>query len=544
MFGVRFSFVATRSGLTRVRHYNNGDLIVRRDALAFAKKFGRAIDEPFYYRTVDFNLLHNETAIVVQVPFNLHERIALKLAKYESINRQSFKVSTDSADQNGSSTFSKLTLLEKLNILANSSLHVITTQAIVASEGSFRAAAGVVGVFHDFPTFLRRFFNVTNTRYSNEESNNFDQTSSSQSIGQKPASCYASSDSAQLPPECSDDNFSNRRVPSEPLKCGEIDSIDCLLIDNNGFIVASEQLEYIGRHLRVYEEAILSHLVQVGVFRQVNIKDNQAICEKSVLDSARDSASSQASAGASSFTLKSVFPMPGLFVKNICASLWHIATSFLTIILTLIQASKPTQAINLYQQQQQQQQQIAQLQLQIPSRTLLRPCVRTHTLYEMPPLPTITSQLVNKSDKRANLRSGHHKFINKCNCNAWFVYESVPKTNLLMLILGLSDFDCTRCAMSQQQQQDQSNQQPNDDIQTQTVDDTDTSTVCSKLEFESHLYKHNKQQDTCYSHHKDESQIHICGAAFANLTNIPKTLICICLLLSMLISRFRLSLNI
>lgn len=478
MLGVRFSFVATRSGLTRVRHYETGDPVIRNEALAFAKKHSRAIDETYYSRTVDFNMLNNDNATLIQVPFNIHERIRDRLNRYD-INQVLKLDSTHSLDSSNPSLLDSsnmdatldqetlprlnvkdMSLVEKLEILTNSSLHAIATQSIVVNEGAQKAVAGVTGVFYDYATFVLRFYNSTNSRFQD-----------SRPIT-KPASCFTGSSTDEA---CNTDD--------KPIKCGmSNDTIDCLLIDNNGYIVVSEDLNYIGRHLKAYDPTIMSRLINNGVFREINITDYQSVClkqeEKQVTSSALSSLIRPLA------RLTSV----GALINNFISALFYIPT-LMGFILNNPAFAQPSSPFGNKPQQTLQ----PMLSL-LPNKTYLRPCEKTLTLYETPP---------GSGSKSAPGSDSVEHFTTHCDCKAWFVYEQVPKTNLILLIVDTTD-DCRHGC---------------DSLPTQQVDPTDPidakyanteEQVCQMLERESQL--HRKKLDSCFSQHPDEGYIKLCGS--------------------------------
>lgn len=71
------------------------------------------------------------------------------------------------------------------------------------------------------------------------------------------------------------------------LQCGESsacmktcksDELDCYVVDNNGYVVVSENLRDSGRFFGEVRPPIMRQLVAEKVFRQVQISDYQAIC--------------------------------------------------------------------------------------------------------------------------------------------------------------------------------------------------------------------------------------------------------------------------
>lgn len=451
MFGVRFSFIATRSGLTRVRLFDPNNQIVKLEMLAFAKHHARAIDETFYSRTVDFNMLVNDTATVIQVPFNTHEKIRMILKSKDLTSHQSQNSQSESAEDMSSSDdthglqVSEMNFLEKLKLLANNSIHAIATQSLIISEGSQRAVVGVSGTFYDYPTFVLRFFSLTEQKFDSHSEMN--------------------------------DIKSNADIPSA-IKCGQTeDSIDCILIDNNGYIIVSEQLDFIGRHLRAYDPRLFDRLLKSKVFREVNITDYQAVCMRY-----EDKQQSQSSSNG--LNPLRAYKLIAVFSQNFLESL----SSAWTILLTLCSLFQPSESIQ------------SPLKPTTPpslallsNKTYLRPCKKIITLYEMNP-PISTGSSLDTSDL----------FQNECGCDVWYVYEYVPFTNLIMLIVdsGTSSGTCQEC---------ERNPNLSPGLSPEEIRAADEEQVCSNIERESKMYR--KRLNSCFSEHPDEEKIKICGAA-------------------------------
>lgn len=487
MFGVRFSFVATRSGLTRVRHFDADDSTIKKEALAFAKKHARAVDETFYSRTVDYNMLVDNSSTLLQVPFNIHEKIHDRLERYilnqainldDSLADNSLPPSSSASAPSDTSLPSNaidpltgepirlnikdMSLLEKLDILTNSSIHVIATQSIVVNEGEQRAVAGVAGVFYDYASFVQRFLNLTNNKFQP------DRTSATKS-----AACYTSN-------SFQDENCDE--LNQSTIKCGLAnDTIDCLLIDNNGYIVVSEDLDFIGRHLKAYDPKIMNRLVDVGVFHEINITDYQSVCLK--LEE------KQQSSNALSSTLVRTSALA--FVNNLISIVSYSWTILITLISLFADQAASTRFSGSFMVGQPNKQQHQPLMSLLPNKTYLRPCERILTLYETRP-----------GKLESNLAE---QYTTRCGCEAWFIYEQVTKTNLIMLVLDSSTacrLNCDQAAQSVD---------PTDPLDAKQINKTAEDQVCSMLERESQLYR--KKLDSCISHHQDEDHIKLCGAA-------------------------------
>lgn len=518
MLGVRFSFVATRSGLTRVRH-NADDLTVKKEALAFAKRHARAADETFYSRTVDYNMLINDTATLIQVPFNTHQKIAALLRQFELESHLAAASAYEAANSlepgaAGSSegpsspgmprasSVSEMNLFEKLEILANKSLHVVATQSIIANEGAQRAVAGVAGVFYDYSVFVMRLLNATNADFAGPSA-----AQAAAKRRRKPAHCFLATAEAAADEACDE---------SRAVRCGLAnDTIDCLLVDNNGYIVASEQLAYIGRHLNAYDPIMMSRLVALGVYHELNVTDYQSIC---VRQEERQTASSASLA-------------VGAWTQNLAAflgHLWGLSLAFAGLFGELAAGAHQPPAGQLQQQQkaaagqQQQAQSFQPLLALLPNKTYLRPCERLLTRYET----------------RPGLFSADtpEYYSTACQCPAWFIYQQVPKTNLLMIVVDVAS-DCSAppagCELGAAGSAPLAQEQDDTLNARQNTPDTSEQSACSMFEREASLYK--RKLDVCISHHPEENNIKLCGGCRARV-QINNWLLAASLLLPLLLA--------
>lgn len=467
MIGLRFSFIATRSGLTRVRSSNIDDYTIKKEALAFARRHARAIDETYYSRTVDYNMLINDTAVLIQVPFNSHEKIRERFRRYEEaqvLNADSFNSSSGNYDDpyySMKTNVKEMTIKEKLEVLTNSSLHTIITQAVIVKEGKQQAVAGVAGAFYDYATFVLRFFNSTNTKLESVDGKN-----------PKHASCFTGTSTDE---RCDD---------LGAIKCGHSnDTIDCLLVDNNGYIVVSEDLDFIGRHLKSYDLAILNRLVELGVYHEVNITDYQSVCMR------QDEKQTTSSALSSFFKPQKIVPNLITLLHNVASATIYTWTTFISL-CGLIEA-QPT----LIRQQQAVSRQSQDPKPSIPSKTYLRPCSKNLILYET---------------RNGKIKpSGVQYYNSKCGCKNWFVSEQVSHTNLILLVV-----DSTQACRHECDNFSSQNHWMNGDFNALDISNSSQSTeeqICSLLEQESRLER--KRLDSCFAHHPDEEHIKICGSA-------------------------------
>ncbi|XP_044137306.1 voltage-dependent calcium channel subunit alpha-2/delta-4 isoform X1 [Bufo gargarizans] len=63
-----------------------------------------------------------------------------------------------------------------------------------------------------------------------------------------------------------------------PLSC-EDERLNCYLIDSNGFIVLSKDLEQTGMFLGEFDGSLMTQLLHMSIFRQVTLYDYQAMCK-------------------------------------------------------------------------------------------------------------------------------------------------------------------------------------------------------------------------------------------------------------------------
>lgn len=464
MLGVRFSFIATRSGLTRVRTFNLDDYTIKKEALAFARKHPRAIDETFYSRTVDYNMLINDTAVLIQVPFNLYDKIQERFRRYEDAQVMNMDNSNSSSGGHEDPYYlsklnvKEMTIKEKLDVLTNTSLHTIITQAVIVNEGKQQAVAGVAGAFYDYATFVLRFFNSTSSRLESRGN-------------KKHASCFTGTSTDEV---CDD---------SRAIRCGHSnDTIDCLLVDNNGFIIASEDLDFIGRNLKSYDLVIMNRLVEFGVYHEVNMTDYQSVCmrqeEKQITSSALSSL----------LEPYRVIPRVSGVLENlvsIAAYTWTCLVSLSSMVGAQPTLGKQRQMVGHHHQES--------ISASIPSKTYLRPCSKNLRLYET---------------RSAKIRpSGIQFYTSNCGCKNWFVYEQVPKTNLIMIIVNTTQ----ACRHECDSYSSQSHWMNSDSSAIGSSNMTTEEQVCSMFERESQLEK--RKLDSCFAHHPDEEHIKICGSA-------------------------------
>lgn len=665
IYGLEMSFVATRSGLTRVRVY---DLSVRIKKLAdlFIQRHNKATDEAWYSRTVDWNMRFNEDATIITVPYNAYIRLVAKLRqritqRHPAVNDTrancdpqlaggdaeepaggtsteptgdtlllsstgpppagAASVPTSLTDeslakaveasmtteagaskpangiqndeptassqqetqtgQTGQSEqqqqqqpqevridYNAYSTFDFLDLLANSSVHVSATQSVIPMSGTKqRSPVAVTGLLYDYATFARRFLNSTSLNIKNLDAGSGSNNNNGEQQVGKVDICPNG--------EC-------------PTKCGyRNDTIDCLLIDNNGFIVVGEELPYIGRQLSVYDEKLMQSLVDKHVFHQITLIDYQAICTRSAEQVAADQKA--AAAAVSNFNNNNMGPplatqissagkkvnsFPGLsfgvtsLLANAASSLAYTATVFYSMLtykstttsflsdletawtgeptgqLASWLTSSPTSAAVDAQSAIANQSLLAML----PNKTYLRPCERTVTLYETrPPSEKFASENQKRAQGKTLSQQAPEYYETKCNCSGWYVYEQVPKTNLILLVVNTTSACRRGCDFSSQyvgapnilQQASGGVADPASNFIPVPIpvelpaslpvaitaansslfgggNKTAEDLVCSMLERDSQLYVMRTPPEACYAFNQEEYQIPLCGGAQSN----------------------------
>lgn len=570
--GLELSFIATRSGLTRINIYDTA-LRVRKLAEVFMKKHNRAIDEPWYTKTVDFNVKHPDH-VLVSVPFNAYNRLVAKLrqritqrhrpvnetktnceilpeeeegeqlgpadnqpptnvdsqgsnpsigqVKPSSLMEDSFSLDREQADdpsvESGTSSadsepvdssqhsidYSTFSSLELLELVANSSVHISITQTIMSNRRAGikkSVPVAVSGQLVDYVAFAKDFFEQVDLNIEIREPMS---TESSNRI----ELCLGGS--------C-------------PRKCGfRNDSIDCLLVDSNSFIVVGEELAHIGRSLAEYDDRLLASLIETKVFIPIRITDYQAICSRSDQQASEQqgrsmalaAAMTQSSSGDSTIWSNNWFAGLRLEIvssvfSNMVSTLFMIGSAFYSL---LVFQTADFQDLGQWMQLErsvvgaQLTANINQSMLALlPNKTYLRPCERTITVYEA-------------NTTKVRLERPEY-YITRCGCSAWYVYEFVPKTNLIMLIVNTTsecrrncstDFGPIALAPIPGSPLPGDQQSIRDQMIAGQTNRSMEEQVCSMLEqadqMQSSTLRHY-DLSSCITGHPDEAQIKICGAA-------------------------------
>lgn len=568
----------------------DSDPRVKKLAELFLKRHNRAIEEPWYSRTVDFNMKNHES-VMVTVPFNAYTRLVAKmrqritqrhpavnqtrancdfsmdaayndsLASTSPDNSQSVSsqddsstrsLSTPNADETESPSslserpqadepqktdsdaaaaaenldqiskidYNEYTSYEILDLVANSSVHVSITQTIIAHRRAHKRGSpvGVNGLLLDYATFARHFLNATSLTIHVEPS----------------------SDNVAKVDLCPNGACAT--------KCGyRNDSIDCLLVDTNTFIVVGEELAHIGRSLAEYDDRLLASLIGAKIFQPIRITDYQAICSRADQQNSDQQARSGPPMGSSSAISQSAgestrmshpfssalnfnLQLASGLLSNFASSVTLIASAFYSLLMyqsvdwnelgDFMQLSRSvvdaqlTSSVNL------------SILASLPNKTYLRPCERMVTVYE--------------ANREMNGSEVPEYYESRCGCPAWYVYEYVPKTNLIMLIVNTTS-ECRRNCSSDPGPTplapipgsplpgDQ--QIVRDQMMAIQANLTAEEQVCSMLEqADAQQIPALKRYDlgTCMTGHPSESQIKICGSANrAQISIILLVLLCI-----------------
>uniref|UniRef100_A0A6G1SFK5 Voltage-dependent calcium channel unc-36 n=2 Tax=Aceria tosichella TaxID=561515 RepID=A0A6G1SFK5_9ACAR len=643
IYGLEMSFVATRSGLTRTRVFEDSPRI-KKLAKLFIERHGRAVDEAWYSRTVDWNMRFSEDATIISVAYNAYIRLIAKLRQRitqrhpavndtrancdpslmeeetaeagsgqmdpalattgdqqttipseqsvqpldrmqndepvavvgqdgvsGSVRQQQPKQQEEGTilmqDQQANDTsegelpagsgqpprinYNEYSSFDFLDLLANSSVHVSAFQSVIVNRAKrqSRSPVGVTGHLYDYASFARRFLNSTSL-----DIRTYPQM----------ASQYEAQNAL---PVIKVDICPNGDCPT---KCGyRNDTIDCLLVDNNGFIVVGEELPYIGRSLVDYDDRLMQSLIDRKVFHQVQIIDYQAICARNDQPTTNQDLQQPSSTrtGSSSANLSAMllalpsssaadstgllrdpfrFELVRSVVANFAAGLVWVASTIYSAFL-LRSATNGGDPADLFGEesllgrlhQWQRSALMAEAQSAIanqsllallPNKTYLRPCERSTTVYESRPYEP--GKLFIDSPEY---------YVTKCNCSGWYVYDAVPKTNLIMLIVnttiacrrcadqplsatntgplapiiapGLIDTPNTAAAASTTKPQPLPPLPASSGLDTVSVSSRTPAEeqVCAMLERDQSLYVH--KPTSCLTNHPDESQIHICGSA-------------------------------
>ncbi|CAH1173790.1 unnamed protein product [Phaedon cochleariae] len=180
-------FMATYSGLTRWRMFEDQESIHEEEVDSFEKWNNKAIDEDWYRRAVELNF-ENEDMFIYSVPF--------ETSGYEN------------------------------------NTMITSTKAIFVSNGELRSPVAVIGLQFNH----REMYEIYN----------------------------------EITKECGEKKCR--------LTCNN--KLECYILDNNAYIVLSDEPEFIGRYIGDIRPDILNDLVEDGVFIATRMFDYQGNCQK------------------------------------------------------------------------------------------------------------------------------------------------------------------------------------------------------------------------------------------------------------------------
>ncbi|XP_028129613.2 voltage-dependent calcium channel subunit alpha-2/delta-3-like [Diabrotica virgifera virgifera] len=181
-------FLATYSGLTRWRNFEDINNIREEDEDSFEKRNNRAIDEDWYRRAVELNF-GDESMFIYSVPW--------ETSGYEN------------------------------------NTMITSTKAIFVENGDLKSPVAVVGLQFNHREMYEWYNDITT--------------------------------------QCKETRCK--------ITCKHKD-LNCYILDNNAYIVLSDEPEYIGRYIGDIRPDILSDLIDDKIFIPTRMFDYQAICQK------------------------------------------------------------------------------------------------------------------------------------------------------------------------------------------------------------------------------------------------------------------------
>ncbi|KAL7294695.1 hypothetical protein TKK_0011996 [Trichogramma kaykai] len=253
------------------------------------------------------------------------------------------------------------------------------------------------------------------------------------------------------------------KVPIPSLNCNS-STVDCYLIDQNGYIVISEAHNHdAGKFFGTLDETapVFRSLVEQGLFDAVDIYDYLAVCYDIKLES-----------GASTIT-------------NPFEAVWDFIKRPLTTAMAPLQ--RMSSAFNLP---------LAYAQDMDKEPDFTKPPKKHKVRYSRPCDMKMTLYIVNSTNY-------HKSFTNReDDCALQFYAQRVPHTNLIFVIVKTDQQSCY----------DKMDVSPHE-IFPYTVNGNITEFPCHKIPL-NNLYR--RRLEHCHTQHEDEDLIEACGGA-ANL---------------------------
>ncbi|CAI5636014.1 unnamed protein product [Oreochromis niloticus] len=179
-----------------------------------------------------------------------------------------------------------------------------------------------------------------------------------------------------------------------PLRCDSLD-IECYVIDNNGFVLISEQRNDAGRFFGEIDGSVMSTLIRMGMFKRVSLFDYQAMCKMN------------------SHSVSSARPLLSPFYGLASALKWFLSNFLLFLLEFNICGFWHTEHF-------------ADASVHKKKGDILQPCDTEYPSFVYEPSVKETNSII------------------KCGrCQKMFVVQQIPESNLLMLVVQ-ADCDCSK----------------------------------------------------------------------------------------------------
>ena len=357
---------------------------------------------------------------------------------------------------------------------------IMATHAIMVGRGSMKTPAAVAGMQIDYDVFREMFFNETKK-------------------------CVGTTD-------C------NKTCASEDL--------ECYVVDNNGFVVISEDPVHTGKFFGEVDGTILESLIEHGVYREIKIYDYQAICLEPVDDG------SAAGILATPFRVISaifnyiIAQMAWVIINFEIRQLWNpdwtyaFPSSFDDMGLDYVQADYGKQDTAYYDQNANYPFQndddgsnadnlekdpfmdqfsfkdgggpIPLLQMTYINKTVPRPCDKEVTLYE---LNDEKLYKPSKTNGKPVPVKGQLSNCHESDCERPFSVQLIPHTNLVLIVADkLCPCFSTKISI--------------EPVKVEYGPANETA-YCERLKY--NIYR--RKPVHCFHYHPEETEIKLCGRA-------------------------------
>lgn len=432
-FGINLTFVSTRSGFSRYEeHYSSSwsEYFYEQEQEKQMNLTKRYETESRYDPLNDSENIEEED-----------EGISFRDAHNKAIDEVFYKRAVDfySIDPNAFVFGVPFNAYRKVD----TSVRVTGSKAIFIGSNNKRAPAAVVGLQIQLNQFADRFFNTTK--------------------------------------KCSGINCENVCSRSNA------NGINCVLIDNNGWVVVSRDHDHVGRFLGEVDYNLFTSLLDMNVYRPVRMYDFQAICIELI---------NKISVGSGSISpnnvLQAFFGFQKLLLTALLDALLFAFDFFSNIRMANAYMQMDSEAEDLNYNPSMFKDMVRDVKGKLlpPNRTRPYTCDKEFYLYE-----------INKTTRQELLNKPIQKDYNKCEetCSQSFIVSAVQKTNLLLVVYK----DICNC-------------QP---IRVKIVPKNIV------YEGECEIAKHHKDRERarlqqCDSYNNNEEEIKQCGLACANLPNL------------------------